>query len=38
MHQARACVMLPLQARYDNYRVGSRLGTPAEQRKKYGFR
>lgn len=26
------------QARYDNYRVGSRLGVPAEPRKKYGFR
>jgi hypothetical protein len=33
-----ACLLLfpLLQERYDKYRVGSRLGTPAEALKRYG--
>jgi hypothetical protein len=31
-----AVLLLLLQARYDKYRVGTRLGTPAELLKRYG--
>lgn len=37
-HGVTAAGCIPLQERYDKYRVGSRLGTPAEALKRYGNR